>query len=325
MPLKNKCVCCKQWLLGVNCKEERFFLGVFFQHFHLFSFQIIFSAFNKMIYYLIISRINICIVSEVKGREWLLSFKKLEMPFTDKNILFAFFFLIFAFKRHRACRLAWPWNYESDWCDINAYFELSKLPQLKRKNGNSTLLPKDDLLQTTLFYIITCSWLNVFFQVDQLLTMYFYICTSIYTHIFCIFVIGLKKKCFDQLKPSVSSQWSPGYFLQLIFAVRLAIIKLQDSLDSFKMHNDKPMCNLQRSSFSRCHWVRLEWHCVKIPNFTVLKGCLQSGTKQKKSGLYGYYCPSLSTLLLPPWVTGPSPFHCVCAAGAFIFKNKLFD
>lgn len=204
MPLKNKCVCCKQWLLGVNCKEECFFLGVFFQHFHLFSFQIIFSAFNKMIYYLIISRINICIVSEVKGREWLLSFKKLEMPFTDKK-------------------------------------------------------------------------------------------------------------------------WSPGYFLQLIFAVRLAIIKLQDSLDSFKMHNDTPMCNLQRSSFSRCHWVRLEWHCVKIPNFTVLKGCLQSGTKQNKSGLYGYYCPSLSTLLLPPWVTGPSPFHCVCAAGAFIFKNKLFD
>lgn len=93
--------------------------------------------------------------------------------------------------------------------------------------------------------------------------MYFYICTSIYTHIFCIFVIGLKKKCFDQLKPSVPSQWSPGYFLQLIFAVRLAIIKLQDSLDSFKMHNDKPMCNLQRSSFSRCHWMLTVWYKTK--------------------------------------------------------------
>lgn len=114
MPLKNKCVCCKQWLLGVNCKEERFFLGVFFQHFHLFSFQIIFSAFNKMIYYLIISRINICIVSEVKGREWLLSFKKLEMPFTDKNILFAFFFPNFCFQETQSLQVSvalklWIW------------------------------------------------------------------------------------------------------------------------------------------------------------------------------------------------------------------------
>lgn len=107
MPLKNKCVCYKQWLLGVNCTEERFFSWVFFfQHFHLFSFQIIFSAFNKMIYYLIISRINICIVSEVKGREWLLSFKKLEMPFTDKNILFAFFFSNFCFQETQSLQVS---------------------------------------------------------------------------------------------------------------------------------------------------------------------------------------------------------------------------
>lgn len=131
----------------------------------------------------------------------------------QKHFVCIFFFLIFAFKRHRACRLAWPWNYESDWCDINAYFELSKLPQLKRKNGNSTLLPKDDLLQTTLFYIITCSWLNVFFQVDQLLTMYFYICTSIYTHIFCIFVIGLKKKVFWPIKTISAESVEPRIFL----------------------------------------------------------------------------------------------------------------
>lgn len=37
---------------------------------------------------------------------------------------------------------------------------------------------------------------------------------------------------------------------------------------------------------------------LKYP--TLLKGRLQSGTKQKQSGLYGSYRPSLSTLLLPP-------------------------
>lgn len=66
-----KCVCCRQWLLGVNCRIScKGGAALNFDFFIIisacFHFRLSFQLFNTLIHDLIIFRINISIISEVE-------------------------------------------------------------------------------------------------------------------------------------------------------------------------------------------------------------------------------------------------------------------
>lgn len=73
--------------------QDAEFMGLFL-YFYIsacFHFRLSLELFNKLIYYLLIFKINISIISEVENRDIELPFKKFEMPFNDKNSLFIIF------------------------------------------------------------------------------------------------------------------------------------------------------------------------------------------------------------------------------------------